>query len=71
MVDEDCSYIQFMFDDAVISSMGDYKCKVDNRGRESGEYGELQGFFNCDSDNHEGCVFFLEQQRLDRRVGDG
>jgi hypothetical protein len=68
MVDTNCSYSKWLFDDAMVSPFGNYKCQANCRGREIGEYGGSGDWYNCDSENHSECNWFKKQFDLENKT---
>ncbi len=61
MADRNCPFCEWLFDDAMVSSNGNYYCLA-RKDRQLGEYGGSRDRFPCDSDDHNSCRHFLDKQ---------
>lgn len=64
MSDKNCPYTKFLGEDLTRVPIGKDYCTSNLRGRERGEFGEEQDYFECNCDNHEKCFWFLNESKL-------
>ena len=69
--DTRCPFVKLMGEDLVRTTEAYFRCQANCRGMEfSGEYDQNMDYYKCDSENHKGCLWYLQESKLEKDVKD-